>query len=389
LNSQEIERIDRITKLIHDLLNGNKAELIDIENQGNGEVGQLTEFVNRLAQDINSVSQFARNISTGKLEQERVSKLTIAQNLKNLQATLRHLSWQTDQVAKGDFTQRVDFLGTFSTSFNWMVEQLKNNRKKLAEQMRDLEKLYNELQTDLAIAAEAQQATMRLLENDAPFLRCCTLFRPYGEVSGDFYDEFLNDSKDILHAFLGDATGHGTSAALVSMMAKMGLSNMPDGLSTDDILRRLNEMMASCVPLGKFVTGIYLRIDSEGVLTSSNAGHPPLLIIPEDGGAPVAVESNGMALGMVKEEIVPYKEHTCQLKPGDRVYIYTDGIVECAAGSDMFGEDRLASFLAEKRSEDMDSLLKKLLEVLTDFSGTDKFNDDVTILGFQFLKSVK
>ena len=388
MNSQELERIDRITKLIYDLLNGKKAELIDVENQGNDEICQLGEFVNRMAQDLNSVSQHTRNLSTGKLEQEIVSKMTIAQNLKNLEATLRHLTWQTNQVAKGDFTQRVDFLGTFSTSFNWMVEQLKTNRNKLAEQMRELEKLYNELQSDLAIAAEVQQATMRSLENDVPFIKCCTLFRPYGEVSGDFYDEFLNDSKDTLHAFLGDATGHGTSAALVSMMAKMGLSNMPAGLSTDEIMHRLNEMMASCVPLGKFVTGIYIRIDSEGVLRSSNAGHPPLLIIPEDGGAPVTVESNGMALGMVKKEVVPYKEHTCRLKPGDRVYIYTDGIVECAAGSAMFGEDRLVSFLAENRPKDMDSLLKELLEMLVDFSGTDKFNDDVTIIGFQFLKSV-
>jgi two-component system, sensor histidine kinase and response regulator len=141
MNSAEVARIDRITRLIYDLLNGKKAELIEIENQEKDEIRQLSEFVNRLAQEFDSISNYSQNLSTGDFEQKIESKISIAQSLKNLQATFLHLTWQTSRIAEGDFTQRVDFLGEFSTSFNLMVEQLDSSYKKLNDQNRELEHL--------------------------------------------------------------------------------------------------------------------------------------------------------------------------------------------------------------------------------------------------------
>jgi hypothetical protein len=134
MNQEEIERIDRISRAIYQLLRGQLPKCVPAEDQEDDEIRQLSTLVNRLAGDLQQTTQFAFDLSNGELSTKLKSKLALADSLKNLHAVLKHLTWQTGQVARGDFSQRVSFLGTFSSSFNSMVQQLSDNRRELEMQ---------------------------------------------------------------------------------------------------------------------------------------------------------------------------------------------------------------------------------------------------------------
>jgi signal transduction histidine kinase/DNA-binding response OmpR family regulator len=135
MNQEEIERIDRISRAIYQLLRGQLPKCVPAEDQEDDEIRQLSTLVNRLAGDLQQTTQFAFDLSNGELSTKLKSKLALADSLKNLHAVLKHLTWQTGQVARGDFSQRVSFLGTFSSSFNSMVQQLSDNRRELEKEI--------------------------------------------------------------------------------------------------------------------------------------------------------------------------------------------------------------------------------------------------------------
>ncbi len=134
-------QIARITEAIARLVDGQIPDLIELPpGCPEDEIGQLARCANRLISEYASILPFLSALSRGDLDYEpphgRTALLDCA---KNLQANLRHLTWKTQQVAKGDFSQRVDFLGEFSQSFNLMVEELASTRAELLRKNQELE----------------------------------------------------------------------------------------------------------------------------------------------------------------------------------------------------------------------------------------------------------
>lgn len=165
MNSREIERIDRITKLVYELLNGRRAERIDVKDQEKDEIQQLSEYMNRLLDEIELVSKELDNFSKGDISTDFSCKLSIAHGLKSLKSTLRHLTWQTKQVAGGDFSQKMDYLGDFSKSFNSMVEQLEERTKDAARMRRTMLNMMEDLDESKNKAEGATQAKSDFLAN--------------------------------------------------------------------------------------------------------------------------------------------------------------------------------------------------------------------------------
>jgi serine phosphatase RsbU (regulator of sigma subunit) len=168
------------------------------------------------------------------------------------------------------------------------------------------------------------------------------------------------------------------------MMVKMGLSSLPRELKTDEVLRQLNRMLKPCLPIGRFLTGIFVRISSEGLVTSCNAGHPSMLIVSADCKETVVFDQHGMPLGISSQEFLSYEEHSHAMKPGDRLFLHSVGVTDCRRAKEHHGQERLISFLQENRSLDLEPLFENLVEDLAAFSGEDRFRDDLTLLGFQF-----
>ena len=131
------EDVDKITAAIYELLSGRlPSEIIVPSDEPQSEFTQLVQYVNRLISAHRVSSEFTLNLSRGDLSVTLPrGGMQVTQSLKNLQANLRHLTWKTQQIARGDFSQRVDFMGEFSVAFNSMVGQLAERRELLKEKL--------------------------------------------------------------------------------------------------------------------------------------------------------------------------------------------------------------------------------------------------------------
>jgi len=135
MNKEEIYRIDRITEVIHYLLKGKVPEPIAYENDPDDEIRQLSEKVNDLTHNFREIRDFIIPLSEGRLDIQLPKRNFLASPFKQLQSSLSHLTWQAQQIAKGDFNQRVDFMGDFSQAFNSMVDSLKEARSQLLSEI--------------------------------------------------------------------------------------------------------------------------------------------------------------------------------------------------------------------------------------------------------------
>jgi signal transduction histidine kinase/DNA-binding response OmpR family regulator len=141
LNVKE-EEIDKITEAFYLILKGKKATPIELpEDYPDNEIKQAVTYINKFINEYNSGTDLIYTLSRGDLNfKPPKGNMLILQSLKNLQASLKHLTWTTQQIAKGDFSREVDFMGDFSTAFNSMTQQLKNSfteRKKANEALQD------------------------------------------------------------------------------------------------------------------------------------------------------------------------------------------------------------------------------------------------------------
>jgi two-component system sensor histidine kinase/response regulator len=146
LNVRE-EEIDKISEAFYLILQGKKPALIELpEDYPDNEIKQAVGYINNFINQYNSATDSLHAISKGELNLALPKgKMLILQTLKQLHASLRHLTWTTQQIAKGDFSQEVGFMGDFSVAFNSMTQQLKDSFTERKETNDVLQKRINEL----------------------------------------------------------------------------------------------------------------------------------------------------------------------------------------------------------------------------------------------------
>lgn len=129
MDQNERDRVDKITAVVHYLLKGEQVSQIECSSDPDDEIRQLAEKVNELIGLFLDISNAIKPLALGKLDEELKSRILFLSPFKQLQANLRHLTWQTQQIAKGNFNLRVDFMGDFSEAFNSMVDSLDRAQK--------------------------------------------------------------------------------------------------------------------------------------------------------------------------------------------------------------------------------------------------------------------
>lgn len=233
-------------------------------------------------------------------------------------------------------------------------------------------------QNDLMLAADFQRAVLPKII-DVDYLDIALMYKPYDSVSGDVYDFILNRERE-LAIFVGDATGHGISAALMTMMVHIAIDSLTPNLTTDESMRKLNRLIASR-NTGRSVSGVLLRITPDGLMKVTHAGHPSIIVIPEDGADIFLFEEAGCALGSFVEEPVKYIEEYYQLKPGDKVLAYTDGLIEWRNKyKENYGKDRLLNFIQQHHTLDCHTLKREIYEDVMAFADNENISDDLTML---------
>ena len=207
---------------------------------------------------------------------------------------------------------------------------------------------------------------------------------PAKEVGGDFYDFFLVDD-DHLAVVIADVSGKGVPAALFMVIAKTLIKNHAQNKETPgDVFTQTNGQLCEGNDAGLFVTAWMGILEiSTGKFTYVNAGHnPPLL---KRAGGPFEWLKSRPGFVLAGMEGVRYRENTLQLEPGDRLYLYTDGVTEATNGAqELYGEDRLQAALNEAPDLPVEELLPRIKNSIDTFVGDADQFDDITMLGLSY-----
>ncbi len=209
---------------------------------------------------------------------------------------------------------------------------------------------------------------------------------PAREVGGDFYDFIeIRDDKmnDRLAIVIGDVSGKGVAAGLVMAASRSTYRFLADNYpSVEKVMSLGNQRLRSDIKKGMFVALIYAVLSpSERTLTLSNAGQTQPIIYSGGESKPFYIDTEGdkFPQGIVGD--CEYLEKQVNLKDGDTVVFYTDGVVEATNESEeIYGFERLMNSIKEGKGLDANALLKKMMDEIERFVGDAKQHDDLTFI---------
>ena len=204
------------------------------------------------------------------------------------------------------------------------------------------------------------------------------------EVGGDFYDFYiLNDST--IAFLVADVSGKGIPAAMFMMRAKTVIRDLAErGLEPDEIFTIANEKLCENNDAGMFVTAWLGILNTKtGLMKFANAGHnPPLFKRNGEEFSYMKTRSGMLLAGM---EGIRYRKNELQLVPGDKLYLYTDGVTEATDNNtELYGEQRLLDFVNSIEKVEPESICKLIKEDVDKFVGTAPQFDDITMLALNF-----
>ena len=208
---------------------------------------------------------------------------------------------------------------------------------------------------------------------------------PARHVGGDFYDYFFM-GQNRLGLVIADVSGKGIPAALFMMRSKTAIRNLAEsGISPSEIFSRANNILCEGNDVEMFVTAWIGILDLDtGEMVCSNAGHEYPMLLRAGGSYTVLRDQHSLALAAM--EGVPMKEYTLTLNPGDRLFVYTDGVPEAInEAEEQYGMKRLADVLNGHRDLPPKELLPVVRQDIRDFVGKAEQFDDITRLGFHWM----
>jgi sigma-B regulation protein RsbU (phosphoserine phosphatase) len=333
---------------------------------------------------------------------------------RTITASVADLYRATQHIDSGDLGYRIgvtrnDQLAELSKSFNTMTGSL----QRLLEEQKEKERLQNEI----SIAQEVQANLFPLHARGIAKLDLHGICRPARSVSGDYYD-FLVFHEEAHNGMasrretgvgiaIGDISGKGISAALLMatlhsavrayrfaseelvysestvdglLASREGLGGEHDELfqSPGRILSLLNRHLYRSTQPEKYATLFLAHYDAASAkLTYSNAGQLPPLVLGQDGNIR-RLDQGGTVVGLM--DGMHYDEDSFQMRPGDILVAYSDGVTEPENDFGEFGEERMMEVVARYRDQPLHVISTQVMLALDAWIGADEQPDDITLV---------
>jgi len=279
-----------------------------------------------------------------------------------------------ERVDKKSYTnENLEFLSTLG---NQAMIALENAR--LFEETLEKQKLEEEI-------AVAKQIQERLLPSSIPELSGFDIFAiniSSKQVGGDYYDLIPLDENKLAIA-IADVSGKGIPAALLMSNLQASLRALVGTkMSITHMTSRINDIIYENTSSDKFITYFYGVIDKNTYkMKYCNAGHNPPFLIRKDAPT-ILLEKGGLILGMMSG--VEFQEGEIQLKSGDTLLLYTDGVSEAMNNEDEeFEEKRIEEVLRNNRSLTGKELIGKIINSVKEHSGSVPQGDDITMIAMK------
>jgi len=241
------------------------------------------------------------------------------------------------------------------------------------------------VQRDLDLARELQGGLLPKVfptQAEAPGIELFARLEPAKEVSGDLYD-FFPVGDGTMCFVVGDVSGKGIAAGIFMAVTRTLIrATAVPGRSPLEIMNRVNAQLAKENQASLFVTMILGIVDTAtGRMVYGQGGHNPPILVPAQ-GKPIYEPPGGMPLGVFED--AKFGERELQLKPGETLLVYTDGVTEAMnQAKDLFGEDRLEKAVTGVASLSPEKIAERVIEQVEGFVLEAERSDDITLLAIQ------
>lgn len=279
-----------------------------------------------------------------------------------------------------------------------MEREVKNANQELRHTLDELQQVYDALERDLRQARNLQHILIGERQRDFGNCQVAFLLQSSGHVGGDLVGAFRIDEGRI-GVYSIDVAGHGVAAAMlsarISAMFAAGADSQnivigrdpATGESTvlrpEQVAARMNQMMLEEMDTEAYLTMAYADIDlATGRAQIVQAGHPHPVVQRACGNVEFLGEG-GLPVGLIAQS--GYYSFEITLSPGDRLFLYSDGITECTNSDKAeFGQTRLGALLKRLRATNGCAFLDALKWELGQWAGKDEFADDVSAAVIEF-----
>ena len=348
-----------------------KAMTADISNSSNELVQSLKFLV------VNIAIVFVLNFILTALISVWIAKklggeiteplIQMKEGVENLGYKQMHIEVDTD-----------DEVGSLAHAFN----NMQDNLIKYIDDLKDMTAEKERIGAELDVATRIQE---NMLPNIFPYrpdreeFDLYASMTPAKEVGGDFYDFFMVDDTH-LALVIADVSGKGVPAALFMVITKTLIKNaVLQKMTASQVAETVNAQLYETNKEGMFVT-VWLGIFdlTTGKMDCVNAGHEYPAIKRKDGYFELFQDKHCFVMAGFEDSI--FKQYELQLYPGDRLFVYTDGVPEATnANQELFGNDRMVRALNEATG-DCRSVIDTVNDAIGTFVGDAEQFDDITML---------
>ncbi|MDA2923224.1 SpoIIE family protein phosphatase [Acidobacteria bacterium AH-259-L09] len=263
-------------------------------------------------------------------------------------------------------------------------------RKRAEEELR---KANERMKSDLQAAAKVQESLLPEAALNLAGVSFAWAFKPCEELGGDIFNVFPLDEQH-MGLYVLDVSGHGVVAALLSVTLNRVLSPAPSLtsvlkqhiggsryrlLAPGEVAGQLNEQFPMDPARPQYFTLLYGMLNLETYeFRYVSAGHPgPVYLAGTE--EPVILEAPGFPIGFFEE--VNWEERIVSMNPGDRLYLYSDGITEAMnTDGEAFGKERLICALHQSRARPLEDSLSSLLGSVEEWCSEARLEDDISVL---------
>jgi len=331
-----------------------------------------TWFIRKDGKEIYAwITAHARTDEKGRViyHEEIIKDMTIRNRLEDelvqknrlLREYYRHLKRERDQIGE-------------------QAGMLSNTITELEEAKRIVEEQNRKITVELDVAAKLQRSLLPRRYPQVDGLHFASKYLPSNRIGGDFFDVIELESGDI-GVVIADVSGHGPAAALLTTMFKISFQMYAQEFpSPSEVLAKLNTEFCRLITTGEYITAFYLVLNTREMrITYSKAGHPYPILFRKRTKTHELLDAEGFFIGMFDE--AAFENMEISLDHGDRLLLYTDGLIEArnpTGGS--FEMRRLESILAERDDLSGDALVEEIYQQLSAFTQRDRFDDDLCMV---------